>query len=74
MKQRSFSDDVSGMIGQEVSISGWVQSRRDHGGVIFVDVRDHTGLVQLVINPEHKWHRERARRRFGKSKYFQWLC
>ena len=52
MKQRSFSSDVSGMSGQDVSVSGWVQARRDHGGVIFIDVRDHTGLVQLVINPE----------------------
>ncbi len=39
-------------VGQEVVLNGWVQRRRDHGGVIFVDVRDVTGLVQVVFNPE----------------------
>ncbi len=52
MKQRSLSSDIANLVGQKASVSGWVQARRDHGGVIFIDVRDHTGLVQLVINPE----------------------
>ena len=38
--------------GQEVVLKGWVGRRRDHGGVIFVDLRDHTGIVQVVISPE----------------------
>ena len=39
-------------VGEQLTIAGWVHSRRDHGGLIFIDVRDHTGVLQLVINPE----------------------
>eukprot|EP01034_Spumella_vulgaris_P017546 gene17546-22376_t len=37
--------------GQEVRISGWVHRVRDHGGLLFIDLRDHYGLTQLVIGP-----------------------
>ena len=40
-------------LNQEVTICGWIHRRRDHGGVIFLDVRDTTGIVQVVVNPEN---------------------
>ncbi|MBP6583226.1 MAG: aspartate--tRNA ligase [Chromatiaceae bacterium] len=40
-------------VGQEVSLSGWVHRRRDHGGVIFIDLRDRSGLIQVVIDPDN---------------------
>lgn len=50
--KRTLSLATPKLTGQEVMVEGWVNSRRDHGGVIFIDLRDHTGLIQLAIHPE----------------------
>jgi len=52
MKNRILAVKTSDEVGKNITVAGWVHSRRDHGGLIFIDLRDHTGLVQLVINPE----------------------
>ena len=41
-------------IGKKLSLCGWIHRRRDHGGIIFIDLRDYTGIVQLVFNPEQR--------------------
>lgn len=51
--ERTLTVKTPRLIGQEIKVAGWVNTRRDHGGVIFVDLRDHTGLVQVVFNPNH---------------------
>ncbi len=50
----------AGDAGRRVTVAGWADTRRDHGGLVFIDLRDHTGKIQLVINPEHSPPRETA--------------
>jgi aspartyl-tRNA synthetase len=51
-RSHSCIDLRAGNIGEEVTLMGWVLRRRDHGGVIFIDLRDRWGLTQVVFNPE----------------------
>lgn len=53
MLERTYIKELKNKIGEEVKIFGWVNVRRDHGKLIFVDLRDVTGMVQMVILPNH---------------------
>src|SRR3990167_4288367 len=50
--QRTLNKDLPNEIGKTVSISGWVDVRRDHGKLIFLDIRDRSGIVQVVVTPK----------------------
>lgn len=51
---RILSNELKENLAKKVTVSGWVNSRRDHGGLIFIDLRDHQGIIQLVITPDRE--------------------
>ena len=64
MRTHTASQIDSPMVGAMVTLAGWVDRRRHHGGVAFVDLRDHTGVVQVVMEPEHLGESVRLRREY----------
>lgn len=60
MKERIYIDDLKDHVDEEVTIAGWVNVRRDHGKLIFIDLRDMSGIVQMVALPSHKQAHEAA--------------
>ena len=50
--ERTYAKATTASVGKQVRVKGWVHSRRDHGGLIFIDLRDHSGIVQLTINAD----------------------
>ncbi|HEY5668221.1 MAG TPA: aspartate--tRNA ligase [Candidatus Saccharimonadales bacterium] len=49
---RTYAEAAAQHVGEQIEVKGWVQSRRDHGGLIFIDLRDHTAVLQLTIHPD----------------------
>ena len=49
---KTYVSEALGKIGEEVTLKGWVHARRDHGRVVFIDLRDSTGLIQVVVSPD----------------------
>ena len=54
MRTHYCGDVKAASVGQEITVAGWVHRRRDHGGVIFIDLRDREGLVQVVCDPDRE--------------------
>src|SRR3989338_6599586 len=52
--KRTLTSETPNFIGQKVNIAGWVHTRRDHGKITFLDIRDRGGMVQVVCTPQQK--------------------
>ncbi|MBI5220877.1 MAG: aspartate--tRNA ligase [Candidatus Liptonbacteria bacterium] len=55
---RTLINEITGLVGQEAELAGWIHARRDHGKLIFFDLRDRSGVAQCVITPEKSFYQE----------------
>lgn len=60
-------------VGKEVVLCGWVERRRDHGGLIFLDLRDRSGVVQIVASPDHNVESFHKARMFVMNMFFAYV-
>ncbi|MFC1656680.1 aspartate--tRNA ligase [Patescibacteria group bacterium] len=51
--KRFYAKELNNLVGKEIILLGWVHNRRDHGGITFFDIRDYTGLIQVVCDPKN---------------------
>jgi aspartyl-tRNA synthetase len=58
--ERTLTNEATKYVGKSVRVFGWVDTRRDHGKLIFIDLRDRSGILQLVFNPENKSLHQKA--------------
>ena len=54
-KQENTNIDIS-LLGKSVELHGWVSKKRNLGGLIFIDLRDRSGIIQLVVNPDNEYY------------------
>ncbi len=62
MEERVWINDTPHYLNQKLKLFGWVHNRRDHGKIIFIDLRDRTGIVQLVFTPNNQQVYENAQK------------
>jgi len=56
--KRIFIEETIKQVGKEIKVAGWINSRRDHGKIIFLDLRDKSGIIQIVVDPESDAYKE----------------